>query len=169
MPQVFVRLFNGLNKHRTYLIVGAIGVGLLGASYGSGYLVGGRAEARKANQSVTQTVKEIQYVQVRNIEYERELQTALDKSRSNAAALRARLDSRPINSCPVDADVVGVLNEAIDPTANPAGVPAGETTTVTQLTDWSFDAIQQYNEVSLRYNKLIDWVEENLIDAAAVH
>ena len=162
-------LINGLNKYRNYFIVGAVSIGLLGASYGAGYLVGGRNEARVVTQEVTKTVKEIQYVQVRNIEYERELQKALDQSKSNAAALRTRLDARPVNSCPVDAGVVGVLNEAIDPAANPPGVPAGETTTVTQLTDWSFDAIQQYNEVSLRYNKLIDWVKENLIDPSTVH
>jgi len=159
-------LFNGLTKYRAYLVVGAIGLCTVGAAYGTGYLVGQRNEARIETREVTKTVKEIQYVQVRNIEYERELQQELDRSRTQAADIKKRLSERPVNNCPVDAGVVGVLNEAINPTTNPTSVPDGSTTTVTQLTDWSFDAIQQYNETALRYNKLIDWVEENLVDAS---
>lgn len=157
-------LINGLSKYRTYLFVGLAGLVALGGAYGAGYLVGGRNEARVQTVEVTKTVKEIQYVQVRNIEYERELQKALEQSRATTATLRARLNAVPVNDCPVNPDAVGVLNEAINPTANPPSVPAGEGTTVTQLTDWSFDAIQQYNETALRYNKLIDWVEENLVE-----
>ena len=162
-------LTNGLNfvkglPNAVYLAVGA--VALLGVAYGGGYLVGSRNEARIQIEKVYVPVKEIQEVQVRNIERERQLQEQLRQTSVVVSGLRQRLANVPANSCPVNPDVVGVLNEAIanGAPADPAGVTAGTATTVTQLTNWSLDAIVQYNDVATRYNALIDWVEDELIE-----
>lgn len=162
-------LTNGLNFVKSlpsavYMAIGA--AALLGVAYGGGYLVGSRNEARIQIEKVYVPVKEIQQVQVRNIERERQLQTELDRQERTTARLRDQLSRIPVNDCPVDAAAIGVLNEAItgSPEADPAGVPVGEATTVTDLTDWSLSAIVQYNEVSTRYNALIDWVEDELIE-----
>jgi len=162
-------LTNGLNfvkglPNVVYLAIGA--VALLGVAYGGGYLVGSRAEARIQVEKVYVPVKEIQEVQVRNVQRERELQESLRLAQNRAASLQLRLHNVPANNCAVDPDAVGVLNEAItgSPATDPAGVPAGTSTTVTDLTNWSFGAIVQYNDVSTRYNALIDWVEDELIE-----
>lgn len=147
-----------------YMAIGA--AALLGVAYGGGYLVGSRNEARIQIEKVYVPVKEIQEVQVRNVERERELQETIRTQRISQAALRRELGRLADDNRTLNRDAVRLLNEAIANGAatDPAGVPAGTTTTVTQLTDWSFDAIVQYNDVATRYNALIDWVEEELIE-----
>lgn len=161
----------GLSNAKLLLFIGAASLVVAGGMYTAGYLVGSRNEARIQIREVEKRIYvptiEYQQVQVRNIERERILQDQLQDSQRLAGQLRARLDAVPVNSCPVSGDAVGVLNEAINagnPQAGAPGVPAGTTTTVTDLTDWSLTAINQYNDVSTRYNALIDWVEDELID-----
>lgn len=147
-----------------YMAIGA--AALLGVAYGGGYLVGSRNEARIQIEKVYVPVQEIQQVQVRNIERERELQETIRTQRISQAALRRELDRLADDNRTLNADAVRLLNEAIANGAatDPTGVPADPTTTVTDLTDWAFDAIVQYNDVSTRYNALIDWVEDELIE-----
>lgn len=147
-----------------YMAIGA--VALLGVAYGGGYLVGSRNEARIQIEKVYVPVKEIQQVQVRNIERERQLEETIRTQRISQAALRGQLDRLADDNRTLNADAVRLLNEAIANGAatDPTGVPAGEATTVTDFTNWAFDATVRYNDVSTRYNALIDWVEEELIE-----
>jgi len=157
---------NGLSRYKLYLLAGAAVLAVGAGLYGAGYLVGSRNEARIVTKTLYVPVKEIQEVQVRNVDRERELAENLQLAVERNKTLQHRLSLVPVNSCPVSPVAVGVLNEAItgSPQADPAGIPADSTTTVTDLTDWSLTAIGQYNEVSTRYNALIDWVEEELIE-----
>lgn len=167
-------LTNGLkvfNSARGLAIAAGVGLVLLGSSFGAGYVLGGRNEARiqikEVEKRVYVPVKEIQQVQVRNVERERDLQERLQQAQANANRLQDRLSRLPVNFCPVSNDAVGVLNEAIanGSTSGAPGQPAGETSTVTtsDLQRWSLNATVQYNDVSTRYNELIDWVEDELI------
>ena len=164
-----LKLISKLSDWQLYAIAGGLSLALIGGSFAAGYLIGGRNEARIQIKEVEKRIyvptKEIQEVQVRNVERERELQASLAQSQQVVTKLQARLNAVPDNPCVVDSGAVGVLNEAITngSAANPPGVPAGSTTTVTDLTDWSLTAIAQYNDVSTRYNALIDWVEDELI------
>lgn len=171
----FLGKFGGL---RNTLIIAAVLVATHTSFGVGGYLMGQRNESRAQVETITKTiyvpVKEIQEVQVRNVERERELQEQLSQSRSTAQSLRNQLANRPVPSdCTVvDPVNVGLLNEAIDNGAPPssAGVSVSEAGTVTprDLELWAVDAAAQYNEVSARYNALIDWVEEELIEPQRV-
>lgn len=160
---------SGLSNARLYLIFAALSLSLIAGSFGAGYLVGGRNEARvqikEVEKRIYVPVKEIQEVQVRNVEREKVLQQNLELADRNIANLQRRLDSRPVNTCPVDRTAVGVLNEAITgtPQADPTGVDADQGTTVTDLTNWSLTAIAQYNDLATRHNALVDWVDDELI------
>ena len=157
-----------LSGYKMYLLAGVAAVGL----YGSGYLVGSRNEARiqikEVEKRVMVPVVEYKEVQVRNVQRERDLAAQLAVSQKLVMDQRTRLNALPVNSCPISGDVVGLLNEAItghDVPAHPTGIPTGsaDSITATALTSWALDAIAQYNDVSTRYNGLIDWVEEELI------
>lgn len=160
----------GLSNGKLYLIFAALSLSLIAGSFGAGYLVGGRNEARvqikEVEKRIYVPVKEIQEVQVRNVERERELQAALQQSQVVVSGLRQRLEHVPVNTCPVSPSAVGVLNEAITgtPQADPAGVVPDQGTTVTDLTNWSLTAIAQYNDLATRHNALVDWVDDELIE-----
>lgn len=161
-----VLFLQGVPKN-VYVAIAAVAV--LSASFGAGYLTGGRNEARiqikEVEKRVYVPVKEIQQVQVRNIERERLLETRLAAANVANQSVRAQLDLVAADNRNLNSRVVSLLNQTItgDPATDPTGVPAGSTTTVTDLTDWAFDATVQYNDVSTRYNALIDWVDEELI------
>ena len=168
---VFDTFFKGLSNAKLIAFIGVASLLCIAGSFGGGYLVGSRNEARIQTREVLKTVyvpvKEIQEVQVRNVERERVLEAQLASTRLANREIRAQLDLVAADNRHLDARVVSLLNEAIaptDPSTDPTGVPAGSTTTVTDLTDWAFDATVQYNDTSARYNALIDWVEEELIE-----
>jgi len=159
-----------LSSGKLYLLAAGLSLVCIAGAFGAGYLLGGRQEARYQTKEIVKTVyvpfKEIQEVQVRNVERERELQASLGQNQVLVDSLRKRLALVSTNLCPVAPDAVGVLNEAITgtPEANPTGVDADQGTTVTDLTDWSLTVISQYNELRTRHNALVDWVDEELIE-----
>lgn len=167
-------LTNGLSTLSNAKLTAFIGVAAalcIAGSFGGGYLVGSRNEARIQTREVLKTVyvpvREIQEVQVRNVERERVLEAQLATTRLANREIRERLDLVAADNHNLNARVVGLLNEAItgtSPPTDPTSVPAGSTTTVTDLTDWAFDATVQYNELAIKHNALIDWIEEELIE-----
>lgn len=146
----------------------------LSIAFGAGYLTGGRNEARIQIEQVEKLtyvpVKEIQEVQIRNVERERIYQQERDVARQEAARLRQALSDVPDPSRDItlDSRTVELLNEAIANGAptSPTGEPfsPGETIAVADLIDWSARAIEQYNGTAAQLNALIAWVQEELID-----
>lgn len=169
-----MKLFNAFTKYRSYLLIALVSLGALGLSFGSGYLVGGRNEVRlqikEVEKRIYVPVKEIQEVQVRNVQREQQLQEQLETTRLAAQSLRSQLANRPVDgTCPtLDPVNVGLLNEAITNGApsDPASVAPdqGQTAAVRDLELWAADAAAQYNELATRHNGLVDWVQEELIE-----
>jgi hypothetical protein len=170
-------LNSGLNFLKglpTNVYLGLAAVALLAASFGTGYLVGSRNEARiqieRVEERVYVPVKEIQEVQVRNVERERQYQQQRDVARQEAARLREALQAVPDSSRTVtlDSRTVQLLNEAIanGAPASPTGEPPreGATIAVSDLIDWAARATEQYNGTATQLNELIDWVEDELIE-----
>lgn len=175
-------LRNGLNFVKglpTNVYIALAAVALMAGSFGAGYLVGGRNEARiqirEVEKRIYVPVKEIQEVQVRNIERERQYQQQRDVARQEAARLREALQAVPDPSRDVtlDSRTVQLLNEAIanGAPAGPSGEPfsEGQTVAVADLIDWAAVAIEQYNGTATQLNSLIDWVQEELIDPQAAN
>lgn len=160
----------GLSNVQLYATVAGLSLLLLAGSFGGGYLLGARNESRHQVKEVTKTVyvpvREIQEVQVRNVERETKLQTDLTTASGRIRRLEKELASIPRDDRTIDQRVTGVLNEAITggTPADPASVNADQSTTVTDLTDWALTAIAQYNELATRHNGLVDWVEDELIE-----
>jgi hypothetical protein len=168
---VFDSFFKGLSNARLTAFIGIAAALCIAGSFGGGYLVGSRNEARIQTREVLKTVyvpvKEIQEVQVRNVERERELQAEVVRNQQLVSTLRNDLRELAVDNRTLDARVVSLLNEAIAPTdltTDPTGVPVDPSTTITQYSNWGLDVIEQYNDTSVRYNALIDWVEEELIE-----
>ena len=173
--KLWTSLKNGiksLGNSRTYLILGGTALVLALSSFGGGYLVGQRNESRRTTEEIVKTVyvpvKEIQEVQVRNVEYERKLQEQLQANRVEAQSLRNQLASRPVDrTCTLDPVNVGLLNEAIanGAPASAPSVPVDQSTTAAlrDLELWAVDAAAQYNELATRHNSLVDWVDRELI------
>ena len=118
-------------------IVAAViaGLAIAGGSFGAGYLVGGRNEARiqikEVEKEVEVIVERVREVQVRNVEVERKLQQDLAAARLSNSALQSRLDQyRPVD-CDLDPSVVRLYNEAVSghPRADPARIPDSEVNT----------------------------------------
>lgn len=158
-------------------IVAAVVVGLaiVGGSFGAGYLVGGRNEARiqikEVEKRIEIPVERIREVQVRNVEVERKLMADLAMARSTVGNLQARLDQyRPID-CDLDPAVVRLYNEAVSnhPSADPARVPDSEVNTpsVRDVERWTINTIGQYNDLSIKHDALVNWVEKELVQNAS--
>lgn len=154
--------------------LGLLATAVVAMSFGGGYLYGGRNEARiqikEVEKRIYVPVKEIQEVQVRNVERERVYQQQAEVARREAADLRRQMANLPSigsTDCLPD-DAVRLLNETIANGAppNPPGFVAGSSDCVAprDVVLWAADAATEYNAVGTRYNELIDWVEEELIE-----
>lgn len=168
MLQAFAKFSN----LQLYAIAGGLSLALIGGSFAAGYLIGGRNEARIQIKEVEKRIyvptKEIQEVQVRNVEREKQLAQQLQESRLEAQSIRNQLANRPVsNPFPIDPVNVGLLNEAIANGApsGPTGVSVdqGATVATRDLELWAVDAATQYNELAARHNALVDWVDRELI------
>lgn len=144
-------------------------------SFGGGYLLGGRQEARiqivEKEKKVIEYVDRIREVQVRNYEVEKQLQERVRLANERTSTLQSRLDSIVYPDCAaVNYDVVRVFNEAVadHPGADASNVPDPEVTGVTlrDVDKHHLEAIARYNALSLRHDALVDWVEREIINGS---
>lgn len=176
-------LNNGLNflsGIRLYLLIGAVWA----ASLGGAYILGQRNQAEDSLETITRTitetvyvpVKEIQEVQVRNLETERRLQRELAQQRSENQELRNILNETPDTNPGVYLSVgdVCLLDAATasHPGATapcPADISSYQERAPSDVELRSFIDTEllvrgQYNDLARRHDELVDWVERELIN-----
>lgn len=162
-----------LSNWQLYALAAGLSLAVIGGSFAGGYLIGSRNEARIQIKEVEKRIyvptKEIQEVQVRNVQREQELAKQLQATRLEAQSIRNQLANRPVvDTCSLDPVNVGLLNQAIANGApsGPTGVTPdqGATAATRDLELWAVDAAAQYNELAARHNGLVDWVQEELIE-----
>lgn len=162
-----------MNGSRSVIIAAVLMAASLGAAFGGGYLLGGRQEARiqikEVEKKVTEYVEVVREVQVRNYEVEKRLAGDLQRSRQLASTLQDRLDNLPVpDGCSVNLDVVRVFNEAVadHPGADPSSVPDAEVNppSVRDVDRHHLTAIARYNELALKHDTLVDWIEREIVN-----
>lgn len=178
---------------KLYLIAGAAALALLGGTFGAGYLKGeghaAQVEAKAAHVVASQQVQAVfkqdkldQTERVargqRDMTRENELQTQVDSLRTTNSSLQKVLYAKrdPYPDVHLSLGDVRMLNDAakLDGVGaqgipDPASVAAYQVETAS---DVSFRDLQaddlairgQYNELAVRHDKLVGWVQVELID-----
>ena len=182
-----------LRGWQLYLAAGVAAVALLGASYSAGYLIAQKHDALAQVSSVqAKAASEVKAINVqdqhnqadrvqrtvRDMGRERELQSQIDGLQANNANLKNILNAKPDPDAGVHVRIgdVRMLNSAIDIGVGPQGIPnspsvaayqeqAASTVSLRDLVTDDLDIRTQYKELAAEHDKLIDWVQVELIDA----
>lgn len=170
---------------RKTVLIGVLWALSLGAAYAGGYLVGQRNLA--VEQGVERVKEVIRWqekekirrveVKVRDVERERVLQSQLDNVRAERDQLKDVLNAKPDLDPTVFLRLgdVRLLNDGATPgylggVPDPARVAAYQeqapsATSLRTFVGTELDIRSQYNELALRCDTLVDWVQRELIDA----
>ena len=174
-----------LRGWQLYLAAGVAAVALLGASYSAGYLIAQKHDALAQVSSVqAKAASEVKAINVQDQhnQADRVQRTVRDMGRERE--LQSQIDGLQANNAKPDPDAgvhvrigdVRMLNSAIDIGVGPQGIPnspsvaayqeqAASTVSLRDLVTDDLDIRTQYKELAAEHDKLIDWVQVELIDA----
>ena len=174
-----------LSPIKTKLIAGIAVLAALGLIFGTGYAVGQRNYAAKESKAQQKEVvkfierereKRVE-VKIRDVARERELNNKVEALTKQRDQLKEILSEKPGPDSNVRLRVgdVRLLNDAAtgavnDGVSDPARIAAYQEQAPSSITLRRYNETElqlrfQYNELAARHDKLVDWVQTELIDS----